>query len=357
MKYLQLVVLSLLVNNFAFAQYQQSTIETLGGATPYFYWQVYPECPTAAVDGKTYYVKYSDSIVEEESVFNKLQLLSFNPADQSLNTVELPVPEGFEAAKSACVYALGDGNLWIISGDPANLIKFNPNDQSTSQFSLDTDINNAVVDADGKLNFTDGAKNLCQLDFEGNKTCRLLGFNPVEMILGADGNFWAIRKKAFYKFDFAGTVSQKFKIPQGSASENYFPNNLVLGPKGRIWFRKDPYTNERLLGRVSTDGQFTEVLAPEGITSTEGFIYGPDNRFWYTCEYCSPSGNTQLILASPKGKILKKLKTPNQFPGEGQFYSSSVTILPTGNEVWYLASESTSSIIVKDAEYSLVRVH
>ena len=70
-----------------------------------------------------------------------------------------------------------------------------------------------------------------------------------------------------------GTAIQEFLVP----TTNAVPNAIVLGPDGALWFTE---TVGQKIGRVTTNGAFTEYVVPTG-TNLQGITVGPDGALWF----------------------------------------------------------------------------
>jgi streptogramin lyase len=109
---------------------------------------------------------------------------------------------------------------------------------------------------------------------------------------------------------------QYFPIP----SQGSVPRGITAGPDGALWFTESA-TNR--IGRVTTDGVFTEFLIPTSESTPTNIVSGPDGNIWFT-EFDA----SQIGRITPAGVITEfTVPTPNSGPW-------GITVGPDG-ALWF----------------------
>jgi streptogramin lyase len=136
-----------------------------------------------------------------------------------------------------------DGNMWIALNLGQEIVRLNP----------------ATGDVTGRTRITTS------------------GAAPLLITSGPDGNLWFT--------DDGGTIGQL--RPPGFVTQFTPPTSggthgITTGPDGALWYTM---RNSAIVGRITTDGTFTEFPLPAGTTSTPARIApGADGNLWFTEE-------------------------------------------------------------------------
>ncbi len=152
---------------------------------------------------------------------------------------------------------------------------------------------------------------------------------PYQIVAGPDGNLWFTEEEA----DIIGMITVD-GLPSEFPTQNCcFPTFITTGMDGRLWFTEElpgqigaistdgsveyftPPTAELLygittgpdgaawftglagtykLGKVQTDGQITEILAPTVLTGIAGVTTGPDGNIWIAESQSNAIGRLDL---------------------------------------------------------------
>jgi virginiamycin B lyase len=133
---------------------------------------------------------------------------------------------------------------------------------------------------------------------------------PVAVAFGSDGGAWFAQSgaDAIGRMTIGGTQSAPYFIPsiwlpwyQNTHNTTYYssgsvePWGLTAGPDGAIWFTE--FAGSKI-GRVTTDGSFTEYALPTPSAQPDWIVAGPDGNLWFT-EY----GGNQIGKITTGGAI------------------------------------------------------
>jgi len=112
------------------------------------------------------------------------------------------------------------------------------------------------------------------------------GSDPRDITLGSDGAMWFTQSNfdvsQIGRIDASGNVTE-FVVPNRFSQ----PSDIVAGADGALWFTEPSGSPAASIGRVTTDGQFTEFNAPcdpvGGCSTTPwGIAATPDGNIWFT---------------------------------------------------------------------------
>ena len=73
---------------------------------------------------------------------------------------------------------------------------------------------------------------------------------------------------------------------------------MTVGPDGALWFTEK--TGNKI-GRVTTDGHFSEFPLPTSSASPFGIVNGPDHHIWFT-EFAANKIGVQGVFGSSNFK-------------------------------------------------------
>ena len=99
------------------------------------------------------------------------------------------------------------------------------------------------------------------------------------------------------------------------------PDFICAGPDGALWFTED---DNDALGRLTTNGKYTEFPTGREYAQPAGLAVGPDNAFWFT----DFSGHAGIGRMTTKGRT-HFYSIPGSFTQPSQITSG-----PDGN-MWF----------------------
>ena len=126
----------------------------------------------------------------------------------------------------------------------------------------------------------------------------------------------------------AQTITE-FPLPSGKN-----PNQIVAGPDGALWFTASvadvitETTTDAVVGRMTTDGFFTEFSLPRSSGTPEGIASGPDGNLWFTQSELSTALFFLIGRITTAGVITE---FPTTFPTWRPY---DITAGPDGN-LWF----------------------
>src|SRR5262249_11516195 len=99
---------------------------------------------------------------------------------------------------------------------------------------------------------------------------------PAGIAAGPDGNLWFTEKSVAQigKITTSGAITE-FAIPSGRR-----PNEIVAGADGNLWFSF--FTGHGYVVRMTTAGEYSDVLIAPLRGRVEGIAAGPDGNIWIT---------------------------------------------------------------------------
>jgi virginiamycin B lyase len=155
------------------------------------------------------------------------------------------------------------------------------------------------------------------------------------IVAGSDGALWFTGGGAneIGRITTAGVVTE-FSIPVPAGVSVY--TNIAAGPDGALWFglaketgnRRPPFAS-RGIGRMTTTGEFSEFLLPQGDSISgipNGITAGPDGALWFTEELANKIGRMTTT-----GEF-SEFPLPPGDPMRGHYYG--MTASPDG-AVWF----------------------
>jgi virginiamycin B lyase len=94
--------------------------------------------------------------------------------------------------------------------------------------------------------------------------------------VGPDGNLWwtALASGVIWAMDVHGTVVHRYTIPTKSSQ----PWGITAGPDGALWFTE---SGPGKIGRVTTEGAFSEYAIPTPNAKPQGLAFGPNGKLWF----------------------------------------------------------------------------
>ncbi|HEY6730176.1 MAG TPA: hypothetical protein VI039_04040 [Solirubrobacterales bacterium] len=174
-----------------------------------------------------------------------------------------------------------DGNLWFTEGGRPKVGRITSAGQIT-EFSLpDPEASPSSIAAgpDGNLWFA---------EWRGGKAGRVTTSGEITefplrdssgLAAGPDGALWLTGATTISRLATDGT-SSSFQLPPSIE----YPGEIVAGPDGALWFglqSRFGVGSEPGLGRITTDGQISEVPVPGG-RQTFALSSGPFGNVWYS---------------------------------------------------------------------------
>jgi streptogramin lyase len=194
---------------------------------------------------------------------------TFAPVPAFLATYQAPSdppPLVFLSLEFADIAYGPDGNMWVVSADPAEIVKVTPNGTMT-QYALSSS-----------------------------------SAAPSGLVVGADGNLWFAEQQnnAVGKLVIATGVVTNYPLPTGTAGYAQ-PYCVTLGKDGNIWFADQ--AND-VAGSVTPTGTVTEYPLPAN-DDVYGITSGPDGNLWM-----SDQGNNTIVKMSTAGAVLGSFAIP-----------------------------------------------
>jgi streptogramin lyase len=167
------------------------------------------------------------------------------------------------------------------------------------------------------------------------------GTEPAGIAAGADGNLWFCE-------NFANQIGRI--TPSGAVTEFPVPNPLLTGgpgyitagPDGALWFTVSSggevgSSTAGFIGRVTTDGQFTE-FSPLNLTAgPQQIVAGADGNLWFSLPFSGRIG--RISTSGTVEEFL--LPTPSMF-------ALALAASPDGG-VWVAEQEPDSDILARFA--------
>jgi streptogramin lyase len=97
---------------------------------------------------------------------------------------------------------------------------------------------------------------------------------------GSDGAMWFTE---YYK-GAIGRISMDAVVTEYSFASFGFPKAITAGPDGALWFTLSSDNDWiNTIGRITTDGAFTQYSAPvQNINYSGAITTGPDGAVWFT---------------------------------------------------------------------------
>jgi virginiamycin B lyase len=203
-----------------------------------------------------------------------------NPADptdtQAKGGYNVQGPKGIAAGSDGNIY-MGDSIQGkVVAINPATMDKVPDGDTPINGGNFN--IRSLTRGPDGNVWVTDFGGQVAKVTPQGIATAYNVPANSTwDIVTGPDGNLW------YTAPDGADAVSGRITTG-GNATE--FPvtpggdaHGIAAGPDGALWIAQ-PVANS--IGRMTTDGQFTEIKGLTAGARPEWIASGPNNTMWFT---------------------------------------------------------------------------
>jgi virginiamycin B lyase len=155
------------------------------------------------------------------------------------------------------------------------------------------------------------------------------GYNPSELTIGADGNFWVNEdsQAAILRVTPGGTVTV-FELPPTQQAYG----GIVEGPDGNVWF-----TEQTEVASITTSGVIKQYGVPAGCgVAMNGITVGPDNNIWFAA---AGGSCTALVKIDPTTGIEK----PFYVPHDKKCGPDGIVSGPD-RDLWFSCNSSPASI-------------
>jgi virginiamycin B lyase len=206
-------------------------------------------------------------------------LCRINPADPTDKEGE----GGYNLQGQPAGIAAGpDGAMWL-GGQTASVIRADTatmNELTDSDFTVTGfNIRNLAPGPDGNVWVTDFGGQIARVTPTGTVTA----FDPAgdaawDIVTGPDGNLWYTAPEGadtkIGRVTPAGEVGTQY-----SATPVGDQRGITVGPDGALWFAQ-AFSNS--IGRMTLEGQFTEITGLSAGARPEYIAPGPDNTLWFT---------------------------------------------------------------------------
>ena len=189
--------------------------------------------------------------------------------------------DGYGVATAAGIAAGPDGKIWL--GDQTGLVvRIDPttlNEEGTSNFATGFNIRNLAPGPDGNVWVTDFGGRIARITPAGTITpFDVPGDGAWDIITGPDGSLWYTAPEG--NNSYVGRIT-----PAGVAGPQYDTTDagdqlgITVGPDGALWFAQ-AVAND--IGRMTLDGNFTQVGGLTAAARPEYIAPGPANTLWFT---------------------------------------------------------------------------
>jgi streptogramin lyase len=161
------------------------------------------------------------------------------------------------------------------------------------------------------------------------RTVAIPGFNPSELTIGADGNFWVNEdsQAVILRVTLAGTVTVYDLPPTQQAY-----GGIVTGPDGNVWF-----TEQTEVASITPSGVIKQYGVPSGCgVAMNGIVVGPDNNIWFAA---AGGSCTALVQINPSTGV----ETTYLVPPDKKCGPDGIVVGPDGN-LWFSCNSSPASI-------------
>jgi virginiamycin B lyase len=222
-------------------------------------------------------------------------VVRMNPA----NPADTQGKDQFGLGTAAAGIAAGpDGKIWlgsqgglVVRIDPATLIE-----EATSDFATGFNIRNLAPGPDGNVWVTDFGGRIARITPAGTITpFDTPGDGAWDIVTGPDGNLWYTAPE--------GNDSYVGRITPGGVAGPQYPTTdagdqlgITVGPDGALWFAQ-AVAND--IGRVTLDGNFTQVGGLTAAARPEYISPGPANTLWFTEKDGNRIGRITGIVDTP----------------------------------------------------------
>lgn len=213
--------------------------------------------------------------------------------DGTIQEFALPHPSSFPDY----IVAGPDGNLWFTEGQRGAVGRITPSGNIT-EFPIPGNQSLAIaMGPDNNLWFVEGifgpntgrfptiTYQLARMTISGLVTEFALP-QPYtlinSMVAGPDGNLWFVAgADSLGRLHMDGTFTE-FKLPPLDPDDTYHqhrvPANITVGPDGALWFSEGGADR---IGRMTTNGQYSEFPLPHYESHPTAITTGPDGNLWF----------------------------------------------------------------------------
>lgn len=205
-------------------------------------------------------------------------VVRMNPA----NPADTEGKDGYGVVTAAGIAAGADGKIWlgaqggsVVRIDPATLTEEATSDIALAGFN----VRNLAPGPDGNVWVTDFGGNIARVTPAGVATpFDVPGDGAWDIVSGPDGNLWYTAPEG--NNSYVGRIT-----PAGVAGPQYETTDagdqlgITVGPDGALWFAQ-AVAND--IGRVTLDGNFTQVGGLTAAARPEYITPGPANTLWFT---------------------------------------------------------------------------
>ena len=224
-------------------------------------------------------------------------------------------PFSINPAGEAWVASGPDGALWVTLSDPIGAhskIGRITTGGATTVFPIPghSIVNGIAAGPDGALWFTDRLGSVDRISITGTVSIFSTGpgTQPYQITSGPDGNLWFTDfNRRLGKITLSGHIT--FFTPNIG---NGLPDAITTGPDGALWFSVDGQ-NARI-GRITTAGAITffPLPRPQDSILVQGLVTGPDGNLWFTMNdgttnqgaigRMTTGGQVSEMIAPPSGR-------------------------------------------------------
>ena len=206
---------------------------------------------------------------------------------------------GYNVMTPAGIAAGADGKIWM--GDQAGkVVRIDPatmNEETVSDIDLTGfNVRNLAPGPDGNVWVTDFGGKIARVTPAGvADPFDIPGDGAWDIITGPDGNLWYTAPEgndsAVAQITPAGTFGPSY--PTRDAGDQL---GITVGPDGALWFAQAVGNN---IGRMTLDGQYSEVVGLTAAARPEYIAPGPDNTLWFTEKDGNRIGRITGIVEPP----------------------------------------------------------
>lgn len=162
---------------------------------------------------------------------------------------------------------------------------------------------------------------------------------PEHIVLGPNGNLWFTDR-----LEAIGTITPSGSITEFSAGLNPAsePSDIVVGPDNNLWFTDPTQDGTPAIGRITPSGTITEFSSgvnqasnPISVREPTDMIVGPDGNLWFTDRDYRGKVQPAIGRITPSGSITEFDLPADAFP-------EHLVVGPDGN-LWFTEWSEVSS--------------
>ena len=191
-----------------------------------------------------------------------------------------------------------DGNLWVGSGE--NVVKVPPADPAAFTFTKVDGMGARGVARSGDLIWVAdfGSRRLVRVTRAGVATATPVGGGGPQGVAGGPGGQVAYGNPFVDKTELGRLLpgGSPLKTPIGRTD----PFGVVFGADGAYWFAQFATSN---LGRLATDGTYTELGGLSAGSGPREIAAGPGGTLWLSLEGAKKVGRVSGVAPSPTGDV------------------------------------------------------